>query len=297
MCTVVIYREPDADWPVLVAANRDEMRDRPWRAPGRHWRDRPNVVAGQDELAGGSWMGLNDEGVVAAILNRVGSLGPDDNRRSRGELVLEALDHGDAASAAKAMADINPEAYRTFNLVVLDARDGFWVRHDGGPSVDVKALPAGFSMITAADRNDTRSPRIRDYLPRFVQASRPRPDLGALVRLGDIACQPTLCRGRGSGGGAQHRKRTIRHRIEQSSRPAETGLAASGRRPARQAGLAICPRPAGPGGLRSGFARLTGPRAGGNRGLRIRAGAPFVLLYGSQRCGYDAAPLRPGRAT
>ena len=40
---------------------------RPWKAPARHWPDRPNVVAGLDELAGGSWLGMNDEGVVAAV--------------------------------------------------------------------------------------------------------------------------------------------------------------------------------------------------------------------------------------
>ena len=77
MCSVVIDYRPDADWPVILAANRDEMLDRPWDPPGRHWPDRPNVVAGRDRLAGGSWLGLNDEGVVAGILNRVDSLGPN----------------------------------------------------------------------------------------------------------------------------------------------------------------------------------------------------------------------------
>ena len=86
MCTLVILRRPAHDWPVLIAANRDEMRDRPWRPPARHWPDRPEVVAGLDELAGGSWLGINDHGVVAGILNRVGSLGPAPNKRSRGEL-------------------------------------------------------------------------------------------------------------------------------------------------------------------------------------------------------------------
>ncbi|MGH6912187.1 MAG: NRDE family protein, partial [Geminicoccales bacterium] len=66
MCTVVILRRPDTAWPLLLAANRDEMRSRPWRPPGRHWPDRVEVVAGMDELAGGSWLGINDYGVVAA---------------------------------------------------------------------------------------------------------------------------------------------------------------------------------------------------------------------------------------
>src|SRR5215472_12933777 len=108
MCTVVILRRPDHRWPVLIGANRDEMIDRPWRSPDRHWPDRPEVVAGLDVLAGGSWLGINDWGVAAAVLNRTGSLGPAPDRRSRGELVLEALDHADAVTAAEALSYLDP---------------------------------------------------------------------------------------------------------------------------------------------------------------------------------------------
>lgn len=178
MCTVVILRRPGHDWPLVLAANRDEMRARPWRSPARHWDDRPNVVAGLDELAGGSWLGMNDEGVVAGVMNRVDSLGPAPGRRSRGELVLEALDHAEARVAARALADLNPEAYRSFNLIVADAREAFWLRHlgtDGPGRIEVMPLPEGLSMLTAHDLNDARSARIRNFLPRFRQARAPDP--------------------------------------------------------------------------------------------------------------------------
>lgn len=179
MCTVVISRRPGHPWPLLLAANRDEMADRPWRAPGRHWPDRAEVVGGLDSLAGGSWLGLNDFGVVAAVLNRQGTLGPAEGRRSRGELVLEALDHPDAAAAAEALADLNPRAYRPFNLVVADDRDAFRIHHrDDGKPVSVLPLPPGLSMITAFDRNDPADPRIRHYLPRFEAAAVPDPATG-----------------------------------------------------------------------------------------------------------------------
>ena len=71
MCSIVILFRPGHDWPVLIGANRDEMQDRPWRAPGRHWADRPEAVAGIDLLAGGSWLGINAQGVVAAVSNRM----------------------------------------------------------------------------------------------------------------------------------------------------------------------------------------------------------------------------------
>jgi len=179
MCSVVILRRPGHRWPLILAANRDEMTSRPWRPPGRHWPDRPEVVAGMDELAGGSWLGVNDDGVVAGVLNRHGALGPAADRRSRGELVLEALDHADASQAAQALADLEPRSYRAFNLVVADDRDAFWLCHRDdahGDRIEVRALPPGLSMLTAHDLNDFSSPRIRHYLPRFRQAATPDPD-------------------------------------------------------------------------------------------------------------------------
>jgi len=204
MCTLVLSRQPGTAWPLILAANRDELADRPSRPPGRHWPDRAEVVAGLDLEAGGSWLGINDYGVVAGVLNRPGTLGPAAGKRSRGELVLEALDHADAAAAAAALRDLDPNAYRPFNLIIADNRDAFWLRHAGAlpgfafrtiggawreisphqmpgasptkaPTIECRAIPPGVSMITAHDLNDLASPRIRRYLPRFRSAPRPDP--------------------------------------------------------------------------------------------------------------------------
>lgn len=177
MCTVVILRRPGHSWPLVLAANRDELAGRPWRVPARHWPDRPEVTAGLDVLAGGSWLGLNDHGVVACILNRQGSLGPAPGKRSRGELVLEALDHADAAVAARALEALEPESYRPFNMVIADSRDAFWLAHrDDGQGVDLTPIPVGVSMLTAHDLNDrTTSARTARYLDRFRAAPPPDP--------------------------------------------------------------------------------------------------------------------------
>jgi len=181
MCTFVILRRPGHDWPVVIGANRDEMIDRPWQAPARHWPDRPEVIAGRDELAGGSWLGMNDFGVVAGILNRHGSLGPAPGQRSRGELVLEALDHADARDAAAALEKLEPAAYRTFNLMIADNRDAFWLRHadpTGTLPITAVTLSAGLSMIAAGDLNDLETPRMRRYRPLFEEAKPPDPAAG-----------------------------------------------------------------------------------------------------------------------
>ena len=210
MCTLVMLRRPESTWPLILAANRDELEHRPWRPPGRHWLDRPEVVAGQDMSAGGSWFGINDDGLVAAVLNRPGTLGPEAGKRSRGELVLEALDHAEAKIAAEALSDLNPDSYRPFNLVIADRYHAFWVRHaghqksfrvrtlagswreldplhmpgrvpldmpydDGGASIRCEPIPPGLSMITAHDLNDPASPLIKHYLPRFQSAKVPDP--------------------------------------------------------------------------------------------------------------------------
>lgn len=181
MCTLVILRRPGDSWPVILAANRDEMVDRPWRPPARHWPDRPEVVGGLDLLAGGSWLAVNDHGLAAGILNRRGSLGPLAGRRSRGELVLEALDHADAIAAAAALAVLEPSSYRPFNLILADSRDAFWLRHadpTGVMPVEVHPLPAGVSMITSGDLDDPESPRIAAFLPLFREAAPPEPGRG-----------------------------------------------------------------------------------------------------------------------
>ena len=181
MCTVVVLRRPDHRWPLLLAANRDEMADRPWKPPGRHWADRADVVAGLDIFAGGTWLGLNDSGVVAGVLNRRRSLGPDPVLRSRGELPLEALDHADAVDAAAALARLDGRSWRSFNMVIADNRDAYWIKGLGPLSdgkVQVAEIPEGLHMLTAFELDDPASGRIAAYLPRFRAAAAPDPETG-----------------------------------------------------------------------------------------------------------------------
>lgn len=180
MCTVVFLRRPDHRWPLILAANRDEMASRPWKPPGRHWPDREEVVAGIDELAGGTWLGINDDGVVAGVLNRRDSLGPDVRLRSRGELPLEALDHADAVAAADALSHVDPGAYRSFNLFVADNRDAYWLSSTGpdADAVKIYEIPEGISMLTAWGLDSDASARTTYFRPSFEAAHAPDPESG-----------------------------------------------------------------------------------------------------------------------
>jgi len=175
VCTVVLLVRPGHAWPLLLAANRDERADRAWDPPGRHWPDRPGVVGGRDRLGRGTWMAMRG-GLIAAVLNRPGSLGPLQGKRSRGDLPLLALDYPSAASAAEAVAQLNAAEYRTFNMVVADADGAWFIRGAGSGKPAMRGLDPGLHIVTAHDPNDPASPRTIRHLPHFQAAPAPDPD-------------------------------------------------------------------------------------------------------------------------
>ena len=72
MCTLFIYRSKNTEWPVFIANNRDEYLSRTFLPPGYHWNK--SIFAGKDNMEGGTWLGINNHGLCAAILNRDSSL-------------------------------------------------------------------------------------------------------------------------------------------------------------------------------------------------------------------------------
>ncbi|GBQ31814.1 hypothetical protein HLH34_13380 [Gluconacetobacter azotocaptans] len=175
MCTIVLSFAPDSAWPLLVAANRDERLDRPWDAPGRHWPDRPAIVGGRDHVAGGSWLALNDSGVVAGVMNRVGSLGPAPGKRSRGELPLIALEHDNATAAMRTIAALDAGAWRSFNMLIADRHAAYYISGLGYATPEIMMLEPGVHMAATTGPDDMAIPRIGRHLPRFREAVRPVP--------------------------------------------------------------------------------------------------------------------------
>ncbi len=160
----------------MLAANRDEMLARAWDPPGAYWSEQPDVVAGRDRSGGGTWMGMNQATVVAAVLNRQGSLGPAPGKRSRGELPLLALRCQSAGEAAQAISRLDAGLWRSFNMVLADRAGAIFVRGLGQGYPEAEALPAGLHMITSRDPNDAHSPRVARHLPRLRAAAAPDAD-------------------------------------------------------------------------------------------------------------------------
>ncbi|WP_433611097.1 NRDE family protein [Dactylosporangium sp. CA-139114] len=86
MCTVLLRFDPDATWPVLLAAVRDEYLARPWEPPAEHW---PGRFGGRDSTAGGTWLAVDPaRPSVTALLNGYPPLPPAGDRPTRGSLPL-----------------------------------------------------------------------------------------------------------------------------------------------------------------------------------------------------------------
>ncbi len=120
VCTVILALNVWPDEPLVIAANRDERLDRPSEPPARRdWGTRP-VFPPRDALAGGTWWGLNDFGLFVAITNRFGHA-PDGERRSRGLLVVDALQAGTVQAAAAAVMAGGPRRHNPFHPVLAAA--------------------------------------------------------------------------------------------------------------------------------------------------------------------------------
>ncbi len=119
MCLILFSYHHHPNYPLILAANRDEFHNRPTAALD-FWEDQPALLAGRDLKGGGTWMGLSRSGRFAALTNYrdPASLRPD--AVSRGGLVTDFLT-GDTAARAYLNGLQNTTAiYNGFNLLVMD---------------------------------------------------------------------------------------------------------------------------------------------------------------------------------
>jgi len=144
VCTLTLAWQAFEDAPVVVAANRDELLDRPSDPPAaRDWE--AAVVAPMDLEAEGTWLGYNEHGLLAGITNRWtdGAVDPD---RSRGLLVRDVLGFENATEATRHVErELDARTYDGFNLVIADATAAFLVEHDGARVV--RNLQPGIHVV------------------------------------------------------------------------------------------------------------------------------------------------------
>lgn len=166
MCTLALYLRAFPQFPLVVAANRDEFLARPAVPPTR-LSERPLVIGGKDLRAGGTWLAINEHGLIAGLLNRRSEAPADPDRRSRGLLCLDALRHRTVEEALRFVVAQDPEHYNPFNLL-LASREGAAVAHNRHGRIDATMLTAGTHLLTNLDVNDFECPRISRSFSRFA---------------------------------------------------------------------------------------------------------------------------------
>jgi uncharacterized protein with NRDE domain len=116
MCVIYIAHRQHPSYPLILLANRDEFYDRP-TAPAARWEDAPQIMAGRDLVAGGTWLGATDRGRFAAVTNYRDQRAPK-GERSRGILVADFLRAETSARAFLKSVKAEAELYSGFNLIV-----------------------------------------------------------------------------------------------------------------------------------------------------------------------------------
>jgi len=127
MCLILVAWKVHARFPLVVAANRDEFHARP-AARAAFWDDKPDVLAGRDLQARGTWMGVSRGGRFAAVTNYRGGTEPA-AAESRGALVTSFLE----GVSVRALAQ-RKSAYSGFNLLAADGGELWWLSNRDGDS-------------------------------------------------------------------------------------------------------------------------------------------------------------------
>ncbi|MFI6519707.1 NRDE family protein [Spirillospora sp. NPDC050679] len=179
MCTAIVSVDPASPVPVLLVGVRDEFVVRSWAPPGRHWPDRPALVAGRDLRAGGTWFAV-DPGAprAATVLNGPGPLAPEEHRLSRGELPL-------LMAAEGKLGDLELPRFDPFHLLCAEPdRVRLWSWD--GAALTERALGPGLHVVVnnglegeghqeGATEDAFMMARLAHFRPRLAAVRRPEP--------------------------------------------------------------------------------------------------------------------------
>ena len=156
MCIILLARHAHRDYPLILAANRDEAYARP-AAQAAFWDDNPNVYGGRDLDKGGTWLGLTRSGRIAAVTNYRDARLKEPAPRSRGALVSGFLTGDSAARTYLEEIKSQGDQYNDFILIAGDLDAMYWLSNRG-PGVE--EIPPGVHGLSNHLLN-TPWPKIR----------------------------------------------------------------------------------------------------------------------------------------
>ncbi|NHO66596.1 NRDE family protein [Aestuariicella hydrocarbonica] len=162
MCLILFALRAHPDYPLIVAANRDEYFQRPTLAAD-YWPDQADLLAGRDLQAGGTWLGVNQQGQFAAVTNVRNGLDTQVRPGSRGELVANCLTHPDTLGQLRKIAAKHAH-YNGFNLLAGTPERLFYSSNrnhsvTAGPPAATTELPGGVHGLSNGGLN-SRWPKV-----------------------------------------------------------------------------------------------------------------------------------------
>jgi uncharacterized protein with NRDE domain len=145
MCLILFAWQTHPRYPLVVAANRDEFHNRPTAAVD-YWKESPQLLAGRDLQAGGTWLGITRQGRFAAITNY---REPQSNEplleKSRGHLIRDYLLHTETPATHAKKLQEQGNFYRGFNVLLGNPDTLVYVSNRCETAFELKAGSHGLS--------------------------------------------------------------------------------------------------------------------------------------------------------
>ncbi len=185
MCIVSLAWKAHPRWKFVALGNRDELHARPADSLVR-WRNPGHLLAGRDVKAGGTWLGVSEQGRFAVVTNLAGHGNPNPESASRGSLLRDFLSGDGEYSDIK---NIEFSAFNPFNLITI-ANDQARV-HSNRPGVFSKTLAPGVYGLSNGALDDPwpKSPHLNQLLKTWVSDGAENPAILLDILLDKTACQ------------------------------------------------------------------------------------------------------------
>jgi uncharacterized protein with NRDE domain len=178
MCLILAAWHVHPDFPLVIAANRDEFHARR-AAPAQWWADRPQILAGRDLEANGTWLGVTRSGQIAALTNFRDPGQNNPGAPSRGGLVVGALESIAPITERLARLGETSREYNGFSMMCADGRQlGIFESVPGSG----RTLEPGIYGLSN-HLLDTPWPKVQRAKSHLATALGTLPDDGALLDL------------------------------------------------------------------------------------------------------------------
>ncbi len=178
MCLIAFALNEHPKYPLIMVANRDEFYERP-TTYADFWEDHPDVLAGRDLKGGGTWMGINRTGRIAAVTNYRDPKNISESAKTRGDLTKDYLTTGPTAQLYLEQVAKDAALYNGFNLLLFEQNKGFYFSNYGE---QVQQLNKGVYGLSNA-LLDTSWPKLEKLKSNFRQTLQSEFDVDTLLGL------------------------------------------------------------------------------------------------------------------